>query len=176
MQIFIAIFTCILKIKSQRINRKESKKNIQEKRFFAMFCFCSFQKALPLTFIRAQGFTNSLFYSDSTCLTYWVFSTPWWEFTVWYYIGTKKYIISLILKFLLLDPSQAPDLTFSDGPYGSNSKVKVNIHAINKTRWGGPPYGYHFFYKPVANMTVEENNTNVDEWDLSTSADENGFM
>ena len=81
-----------------------------------------------------------------------------------------------MLKILLSDPSQAPDLEFSDGPYGSNSKVRVSIYAINKTRWGGPPFGYHFFYKPVANMTIEENNTNVDEWDLNTSADENGFM
>ena len=77
---------------------------------------------------------------------------------------------------LFSDPSQAPDLEFSDGPYGSNSKVKVSLHAINRTRWGGTPYGYHLFYKPVANMTVEENNTRVDEWDLSTYADENGFL
>lgn len=71
-----------------------------------------------------------------------------------------------------LDPSQAPDLTFSDGPFGKNSHIKVKVHAINKTRWGGPPHDYKVFFKPVVNMTTEENATIVDEWILNT--DDNG--
>lgn len=74
--------------------------------------------------------------------------------------------------FFRLDPSQAPDLTFSDGPFGKNSYIKVKVHAINKTRWGGPPHDYKVFFKPVVNMTSEENTTTVDEWILST--DDNG--